>query len=386
MQPVGHSRSSSSSSLGYDIIVLSIVDYETRFQRPQQIAARFAKEGRRVFWVSHSRRLSPFSRDPYKKTRLQENLWDVQLRGPETNIYEGSLDTAAQDRLLGSLAELYRQCSIAESCVMVQMPFWRPLALALRSRFGARVLYDCMDEWEEFPRIGPFNLSQEKLLAKECDVLVVTSQTLFRKFSAQGAQPLLVRNAVDFEFFTKRPEFPDVSRPVVGYFGAIADWVDLQLIHSVAQARPQYSFVLVGEVFGMDVSDLQSLPNVFLLWHKQYEEMPFYLRKFDVCIIPFLINQITEATDPVKLYEYLSHGKPVVATDLPELSVCEDLVYTAKDASDFAAKLDSAVAENEDYLKQRRIDFAAANTWYDRIQLIDQTLQQEFSGGFDQSG
>ena len=77
----------------YDIIILGIIDCDFRFQRPRQIATRFAREGRRVFWVSHSRRISPSSEDAYKKTRLRENLWEVHLRGPETNIW-GMLESA----------------------------------------------------------------------------------------------------------------------------------------------------------------------------------------------------------------------------------------------------------------------------------------------------
>jgi glycosyltransferase involved in cell wall biosynthesis len=102
--------------------------------------------------------------------------------------------------------------------------------------------------------------------------------------------------------------------------------------------------VLLGGTFDVDVSRLRGLPNVQLLGQQPYETMPQYLFHFDACIIPFKINPITEATDPVKLYEYLSGGKPVISVKLPELAPYRDYVYLADDAAEFAAKLDQALA------------------------------------------
>ena len=366
----------------YDVIILAIIDFDTRFQRPQQIAARFAKRGHRVFWVSPTRFLPPASSNPYELREIRENLWEVHLRGSQPDIYLGSLDKSETTTLLHSLSRLYRDCGVVENCAILQLPFWRQIGLGLRATFGTTVLYDCMDEWETFPSMGEFNLSEERLLAGECDVLVVTAQKLGEKFKQQGLAPLLARNAADFDFFAtatgkfRLPE--DIRRPVVGYFGAIADWMDLDLVAEVAQLRPQYSFVLIGQVFGRDTSRLKSLPNVYLLGHKDYEEIPLYLRDFDVCMIPFLVNQVTNATDPVKLYEYFSQGKPVVATNMEELVAWSDLLYLGRNEVDFAEKLDQAVGEQDASLAVRRVDFARANTWAHRVEAIDRAVRKTF--------
>jgi GT2 family glycosyltransferase len=167
-------------------------------------------------------------------------------------------------------------------------------------------------------------------------------------------------------------------KPIVGYFGAIADWLDLDLIAAVARLRPAYSFVLIGDVQERDVSQIEALPNVFLLGRKPYADIPSYLHGFDVCTIPFLLNDVTQATDPVKLYEYFSLGKPVVATDMPELSQCAGLLYIAHDADQFAAQIDAALAESGPHLAARRRDFAAANTWSSRVAAIDAALRPSF--------
>ena len=192
---------------------------------------------------------------------------------------------------------------------------------------------------------------------------------------------MLARNGADFPFFSKaRPNdlLAGVAKPIVGYFGAIADWIDLDLVYAVAKSRPQYSFVLIGQVFGRDVAHLEALPNVRLLGNKPYADIPAYLYHFDACTIPFLINQVTRATDPVKLYEYFSLGKPVVATNMAELSQCGDLVYIGHDAEDFARKLDAAVSENDADLSRRRIEFAQANTWSSRVADLDRAIRESF--------
>ena len=132
-------------------------------------------------------------------------------------------------------------------------------------------------------------------------------------------------------------------KPIVGYYGAIADWFDLNLVTSLAESRPQYYFVLIGQVHGIDISKLASLPNVNMLGEKNYREIPLYLSHFDVCLIPFVLNKLTKGVDPVKMYEYFSQGKPVVATDMAELAQSTDLLYIGKNLDEYAAHVDRAI-------------------------------------------
>jgi GT2 family glycosyltransferase/glycosyltransferase involved in cell wall biosynthesis len=364
----------------YDVIILGIIDFDFRFQRPQQIAAQFARQGSRVLWVSPSRFLPPGS-DPYKLIWLREHLWEVHLRGGPCDIYMGVLSQEAVESFSESLAHLYRDLAIADHCVVVQLPFWRRLGLTLRQKYGSKLVYDCMDDWDTFINLGSFNRTEEKDLARQCDLLVVSSQGLVSKFEQRELRPLLARNGADFDFFrAAQPNdlLAGIPTPVVGYFGAIADWIDLDLVAQVAKLRPRYSFVLIGQVFDRDVSELEAFPNVYLLGNKHYVDIPSYLHNFDVCTIPFILNQVTKATDPVKLYEYFSLGKPVVATDMHELSYCSDLLYISRGAADFAIKLDLALHETDETLRERRIAFAAANTWQARVSMIDAALSRTF--------
>ncbi len=365
----------------YDVIVLGIIDFDFRFQRPQQIAAQYARNGHRVFWVSPTRFLPLSSEKAFEAVLLRDNLWEIHLRGEQPDIYMGSLDPAMARTLTASLAELYRGWAVGDSIALAQLPFWRQVTLLLREAEGSIVVYDCMDDWDTFENIGEFNVYEEKKFVHECDVLVVTGQGLVEKFAGQGLKPLLARNGADYGFFAQaqtRNLLGAIPRPIVGYFGAIADWIDLDLVYAVAKARPQYSFVLIGQVFGRDTSALESLPNVFLLGNQNYERIPVFLAEFDACTIPFLLNQVTKATDPVKLYEYFSQGKPVVATDMAELAQCAGLLYIGYDPEDFAQKLDLALNESGDDLRQQRVDFAKQNNWAQRVDTIDAAVRNAF--------
>jgi polysaccharide pyruvyl transferase CsaB len=365
----------------YDVIILAIIDFDFRFQRPQQIAAEFARRGHRVFWISPTRFLPVDSPDPYKVLPLRENLWEIHLRSRQPDIYMGELQPDVIAAMSEAFDHLYRDWTIGEHALLAQLPFWRRLALEFRARHGSKLLYDCMDDWDTFENMGKFNVTEEKDLVRETDILVVTGAELERKYQAQGLKPVLARNGADFPFFSQARSnglLGEVPKPVVGYFGAIADWIDLDLVYEVAQSRPQYSFVMIGQVFGRDISHLESLPNVRMLGSKPYADIPAYLYHFDACTIPFLINQVTKATDPVKLYEYFSLGKPVVATDMAELGQCGDLVYIGRDPEDFARKLDLAVSEENPDLPRRRIEFARANTWSSRVDDIDRAIREAF--------
>ena len=371
----------------YDVIILTIFDFDFRFQRPQQLACQFARHGHRVFWVSPGRRLPLSAPHEYEAREIRKNIWEVRLRADWPDIFEDRLSAEEAADVVSCLEELYREWAIAESCVVLQLPFWRRIGLSLGERFGAKVLYDCLDDWRHMPRVGPFNLAEEKQLFSECDVSVVTAKGMTVGRHRDKDPSVLIRNGVDYEFFSRpqvNEEMASISKPTVGYFGALADWFDYDLMFEVAQARPQYSFVLIGG-YEMeqtretnDVSRLSGLPNVHFLGHQAYSELPSYLAHFDACIIPFLVNDLTRTTDPVKLYEYLSQGKPVVATDMAELKYCSNLIYIADDSRDFAHKLDLALSEDDASLSLRRRSFAAANNWTQRFQAMDAALRASF--------
>jgi glycosyltransferase involved in cell wall biosynthesis len=161
------------------------------------------------------------------------------------------------------------------------------------------------------------------------------------------------------------------DKPIIGYFGAISDWFDVDLIAYCARIRPKYNFVLIGSTFGADTNKIEYLENVFLLGERAYQSLPGYLAYFDVCLIPFKLIPLTMATNPVKFYEYLSSGKPVVSVRLPELIEYADCCYLADNAEEFVAQIDEAYQSKDDLeLKNMRLELARNNSWDSRVDTI----------------
>ncbi len=369
----------------YDVIVLPVFDFEFRFQRPQQIAAQFARSGHRVFWVSPSRCSSESEAECSPElVRLRENLFEVRLPGPLKNIYTDNLSPADADRFAEAIEWLCRNQNVAEAVTVVQFPFWAQVALNLRRQLDIPLIYDCMDDWTNWtaePRISTFALTEQNRLAIEADVVTATSTELQQRLQSRTSREVIrVRNGTDFPFFRNGSPcglLADVAHPIVGYYGAIADWVDVNLMVKLARSRPHYSFVIIGEVHGVDTTVLRNLSNVHMLGEKPYRLLPAYLAEFDVCILPFKLNELTRAVDPVKVYEYLSQGKPVVATPLPEVFSHREFIYLAP-PEDFAAALDRALQEDTPELQSARRSHAEKNGWADRAGLLDSAIVAKF--------
>ena len=192
---------------------------------------------------------------------------------------------------------------------------------------------------------------------------------------------ILVRNAGDLDHFSLSPEsdvLANIRKPIVGYHGAISDWFDSRLVAKCAEAYPAYQFVLIGSTFGADLTPLHGMENVHLLGEIPYAELPKYLRYFDACLIPFKITPLTQAANPVKFYEYLCPGKPVVSVALPELAEYHEVCYYSTNEEEFVANVEKALSERDDSLREKRIEIAKKNSWDQRIDQILEATRDLF--------
>jgi GT2 family glycosyltransferase/glycosyltransferase involved in cell wall biosynthesis len=363
-----------------DVICFSIIDWDFRYQRPQQLMSQFAAHGHRVFCIKLKEVLPVNAHPRFSVKEIKKNVYEVTLAAArQPRINQEVMSGANADYLLDSLGELRRACQINEAIGYVMTPSWRNVAFSTKERWGWRVIYDCMDEWEGFPGVTQVITKAEPELVSDCDLLVVTAAALSEKWrDRRQGHSTLVRNGVDFEYYRRRCQpntlLEGLPRPIVGYYGAIAAWFDLELMTYIARQRPSYSFILLGGIFEVDVSELETLPNVHLLGQQPYEMMPQYLYHFDACLIPFKLNAITQATDPVKMYEYLSAGKPVISVALSELDSFADYLYIARNREEFLDKLDGAVAEDDQEIRAARREFAQRNSWQVRYETIIKSL------------
>lgn len=355
-----------------DFVFFGVIDWHFRHQRPQQLALSIAQEGHRVFYVSVNFVDSDepgFAIEPLHEALPLYQVF-FHLPGPHS-VYAGSPTSQTLQRLREDQRLLWQQYDIRKAVHVVQHPYWHGLASFVSP---ARLVYDCMDYHAGFSNTGDSHESVELQLLRLADLTIVTSDYLVDFAQRSGAKKVaLIRNAAEFEHFhpahaMTRPQ----AAPVIGYYGAIAEWFDAGLIETLAARLPQARIELIGADTAQVQERLRHCPNVRFHGEKPYAELPQWLATFDVCLIPFKINELTLATNPVKVYEYLSAGKAVVGTDLPELAQFGDLVYRAQDAHAFVQAVEQALQErghpDTPALQARRIAFAREQTWHQRAQ------------------
>jgi len=190
---------------------------------------------------------------------------------------------------------------------------------------------------------------------------------------------MMIRNACQYEHFATCPErvFADThGRKVIGYYGAIAEWFDLELLEKVARRFSDCLVLMVGADTCGARQRLQSLDNVEFTGEVPYASLPYYLEGFDVCLLPFHVIPLTLATNPVKVYEYLSAGKEVVSIALPEIRQFGDLVRTGTDHATFLDAVGTALQTELDTSEiARRRAYAAEQTWAHRVHDLVQGVE-----------
>jgi glycosyltransferase involved in cell wall biosynthesis len=205
------------------------------------------------------------------------------------------------------------------------------------------LVYHCVDENSGFTgadKAGIRNL--ERRLMEKSNCVIVSSGLLLENKRRHNQNTFLVTHGVDVPHFRKacdpETELPEdikaLRRPVIGFFGLIAEWVDLDLIRFLADARPDWTFALIGKVV-TDTKVLQGLKNVHFLGQKPYQLLPAYAKAFDVAILPFVINELTLASNPLKLREYLAAGLPVVSSAIPEAEKLKHVLHVGRDKAHF---------------------------------------------------
>jgi glycosyltransferase involved in cell wall biosynthesis len=214
------------------------------------------------------------------------------------------------------------------------------------------VIYHCVDEYSAFTGVAAESLLElESHLLRRADAVIVSAERLLASKSTYNRRTYLVRHGVDYGHFrqalspeTQVPaEIAALPRPVIGFFGLIADWVDLDLMTEMARRFPHGSLVVLGKAT-TDISQLQRLPNVHLLGRKPYADLPAYAKGFDVALMPFRVNELTLNANPLKVREYLAAGLPVVSTPIPEVEVLGQC-RIAGAADDFEREIREALVD-----------------------------------------
>jgi GT2 family glycosyltransferase/glycosyltransferase involved in cell wall biosynthesis len=362
----------------YDVLVFPVIDWDWRFQRPQQLSLELARRGHRVFYLS-TQFLPAFGLSEPRTREVAKNIWVVDLPASldPPDIYRdipNVLQLAALELGLQCLKDKFH---IGATLSLVDYPFWAPLVRRLSDNI---VVYDCMDDYLSFSNAGRPARELEPEIVADANLVVCASTYLQERVWQLGRDSFLIRNAADPEHFGPRPASLAIEPgpPTIGYHGSITESTDVDLLSYAARSLPDFRFVIIGRNDRGDLSGLDRWPNVTLVGEVPYDRLPEYVHVFDVGLLPYLIDDHSIATDPVKIWEYLCAGKPVVAVRFPEIERLGDLIALTDNPDQFIDAIRSALADDSPAATERRRAFARENTWSNRCDAIEQAVAPFF--------
>ena len=256
--------------------------------------------------------------------------------------------------------------------------FTPDVAYALGHFAEEKVLYYCVDDHAAFAGYNKAQvLRDEETLCRRSDLVVTTSMALQEAKAPWNPNTILVPHGVDYAHFSRAVtedlpcprDLENIPRPRLGFFGLIRDWVDVGLLAEVAKKRKDWHFVLIGDAdSSVDLSRYRRNPTLHFLGRRPYETLPAYCRHFDAGLIPFKVNELTHAVNPIKLREYLAAGLPVVSTPMPEVALYKDWIEIA----DSPSGVEAAVARllKRPHQREERMNAMASECWPAKISRI----------------
>jgi uncharacterized SAM-binding protein YcdF (DUF218 family)/glycosyltransferase involved in cell wall biosynthesis len=386
---------------GHDVVCFSSIDWQFIWQGHQEIMSALAASGTRVLFIENTGVRAPSIHDiPRLRQRLRNwgrGTKGFRQEGENLYIYSPLLlpfpySAAARhiNRMLltRSLRRWMQAAGFKRPIVWTFLP--TPLVREIMARLDpALSLYYCIDDFASSSPGARRITKHEQQMFLDVDLVFVTSEKLRQRASKFSRSVHLFPFGVSFKKFEQASEAPHeipddlaaLKRPVIGYVGGVHRWIDFDMLAEVARRMPETSFALIGPLQA-DAAVIADLPNVYLFGKRAHEDIPLYIKGFDVGIVPYRASEYTANVYPTKLNEYLAMGIPVVATDLPEVrrfnSDHQDSVAVAPDTDRFIEALHDAIRPSTDSERHSRIQVARQNSWDKRISsmttLIEKTL------------
>jgi len=264
-----------------------------------------------------------------------------------------------------------------ETVVFVFSQNWYPFVQAVRRR---KLIYYVVDEQSGFSGVDRLRFEQlNRNMCELADLVICSAKKLVDRYRPLNPNTHQVSHGVNHNLFssvlsggvTTIPErLRGLTKPVLGFWGHIShDWVDADLLKNLAGEKPDWTILLIGRN-DMAPSEFQDYPNIVLTGEVEYNRLPDFCSAVDVGLIPFVKSPLTENCNPLKLYEYLSAGLPVVSTDIPEVRNWRDHVLIAGDNKSFIRCCEEALRPVSDQWRKERSDLMKQNTWEQKVQNI----------------
>ena len=323
---------------------------------------------------------------PMKPRRIGERMWHISV--PQIPFRRLPLTEQLNERVgkfLIDRATAYLDFGRTISWFAVPHPG------VLTGAFDeALIVYYCVDDYAALPDVDATIVARmDGHLTSRADLVFVSSAHLFEAkrvvrssavhHAPHGVDVDLFRSVVDQEL-QPALETRELKRPLIGFYGLIEAWVDLDLIAFLARQKPDWTFLLIGRV-AVDVGELRSLSNVVFAGPQPYKRLPSWAKAFDVAIIPYRLTRQVENAAPLKLREYLATGKPVVAIGTPEIERFAEHVRIAQGPVEFLKAIEDALTSDSAADRARRIEATSGMTWERRVtdivRIVEEKLQDK---------
>lgn len=249
-------------------------------------------------------------------------------------------------------------------------------------------VYYCTDEHSQFPGVDRNSIKRmETEILRKVTLGFATSPQILKEKKKINPSFYLSMHGVDYDNFSKAQDpaltvpadIIHIKNPVIGYFGAIDKWMDLELIYNLVNLRSDWTFLFIGKRV-VDISKFDGIPNIHFVGQRPFTTLPAYGKKFDVAIIPFLLNDLTKHVFPIKLKEYLAMGKPIVSSALPPVEEYDKthpgLIGIGRGYNDFIDKIESALLNNTEYHIKSRQESVRKDTWEARAEDISGIIEK----------
>lgn len=374
----------------YLIIFFPLVDWDAPWQRYQHLASRFSKTNRVVYMdcpvaITYAMRsplglLKKWLKLLIGKREISRNL-TVYFPPPYFPFERRSKWINFLNQYILFLYIKFFVKWKGPLILWINDPYKYLMIKLLKPKIA---VYDCPDAivFKDSKKKQKIYDELKKEVLQESTVSLFTSKALLDEGKKHAKKYFYVPNGVDIQSFLQTgnrtpEEIRDLSGSILGVVGTFDERIDIGLISFVLENIQDATLLLVGPI-RINMGNLVNHPRLFLAGKRQYEEIPSFIKTFDVALIPYRVNEVTRAVYPVKLHEYLILGKPVVSTDLPEVRQFSDLVWIANTKEQFVRSIRLALNEKDELMTQERIKIARENSWEQRVSRITGILQNYF--------
>jgi glycosyltransferase involved in cell wall biosynthesis len=380
---------------GRDIICFSN-DWDSDPLSKKHIMTRLAKNNR-ILWINSigNRRPTASARDLKRAFKKLKDFTRGQRQvGDRIFVYSPiavPLHSSPVARWLNRMALRWGVKRVARQLGFQNPVTWtfEPASAEIAGSLGERaIVYHCVDEFSEFTGTDKSAILElERQLMRKSDCVIVSSDRLYQNKQSHNPKTFLVTHGVDVAHFRRAcdpetaipAEMQSVPKPIIGFFGLIADWVDLQLIRFLAESRKDWNFVLIGKST-TDTSVLDGFANVHLLGPRPYQELPAYAKAFDAAILPFAVNELTLAANPLKLREYLAAGLPVVSTAIPEAEKLSNVLKIGRDRATFLGELEKIISSGKTGPQMAISKEMDVESWDEKVEQLSRIFAESSHG------